>query len=237
MPLPRQAYLFLLGGFELRRGAETLALPLATRRVLAFLAVSGQPVSRSYVAGSLWLESSEARAGGCLRTALWHIQRTGLDVVVSKGGAIGLAPSVAVDVHERQALAERALGDAERFDRNDVRVLCAWGDLLPDWYDEWLLIPRERFRQLRLHGLEELAVVLADEGRFAEAVEAGLAAVAADPLRESAHRALILVHLAEGNRHEAARQLAVARSLFLRHLGVDVSPRLVTLVERVPSRR
>jgi DNA-binding SARP family transcriptional activator len=237
MPYPRQARLLLLGGFELRRGSDALPLPLATRRVLAFLAVSGQPVSRSYVAGSLWLESSEARAAGCLRTALWQLQRAGLDLVVATRGALALAPSVAVDVHERQALAERALDEAESFDRNDVRMLCAWGDLLPDWYDEWLLIPRERFRQRRLHGLEELAVVLADEGRFAEAVEAGLAAVAADPLRESAHRALILAHLAESNRHEAARQLAVARSLFLRHLGIDVSPGLVTLVERLSSRR
>jgi DNA-binding SARP family transcriptional activator len=108
---------------------------------------------------------------------------------------------------------------------------------LPDWYDEWLLIPRERFRQLRVHALEELAIVLADEGRFAEAVEAGLAAVAADPLRETAHRALILAHIAEGNRQEAARQLAVARSLLVRHLGVDVSPGLVRLVQRLTSRR
>src|SRR5262249_3418614 len=89
--------------------------------------------------------------------------------------------------------------------------LCLYGDeldaeLLPDWYDDWVLLERERLRELRLHALEALALRLAALGRFAEAVEAGLAAVRSEPLRESAHRVLIRLHLAEGNRHRALCQ-------------------------------
>ena len=60
--------------------------------------------------------------------------------------------------------------------------------------------------QIRLHALEALCERLTSTGCYALAIESGLAAVAAEPLRESAHRALIKAHLAEGNRSEALRQ-------------------------------
>src|SRR6266571_3495035 len=51
-------------------------------------------------------------------------------------------------------------------------------DLLPYWYEDWVLVERERFRQLRLHALEALCEQLTALGRFDHAVEAGIAAVA-----------------------------------------------------------
>ena len=58
---------------------------------------------------------------------------------------------------------------------------------------------------------------------YAEAVEAALAAVAAEPLRESAHRALIGVYLAEGNTISAHRQYEVCRRLLADELQVAPS--------------
>jgi hypothetical protein len=75
-------------------------------------------------------------------------------------------------------------------------------------YEDWALVEAENWRQLRPHALEAVAGVLADAGRFGEAVGAAQAAVDADPLRESPHAALIAVHLREGNQSEA---LALAR--------------------------
>ena len=89
-------------------------------------------------------------------------------------------------------------------------LLCRAGELLPHWYDDWVVIERERFRQLRLHALDALCESLAAAGRYAAAVEAGRASVAAEPLRESAHRLLIQAHLAEGNR--ARRPASTVRS-------------------------
>src|SRR5215210_3933939 len=54
-------------------------------------------------------------------------------------------------------------------------------ELLPDWYDEWLQFERERYRQVRLHALEALASAFSRAGRHAQAVEAALGAVAAEP--------------------------------------------------------
>jgi hypothetical protein len=70
-------------------------------------------------------------------------------------------------------------------------------ELLPGWYDDWVLLEREPLRQRVLHGLEALSRHLVRAGRFAEAVEAAMVAVAVEPLRESAQRALVTAHLAE----------------------------------------
>jgi hypothetical protein len=56
-----------------------------------------------------------------------------------------------------------------------------------------------------------------------------------DPLRESAQRALINVHLAEGNTGEAVRQLRRCEQLFDRELGLRPSRRLTDLVRDVVS--
>lgn len=50
---------------------------------------------------------------------------------------------------------------------------------------------RSGTRRLRLHVLDRVSTWLAGAGRHGAAIEAGLAAVAADPLRESAHRCVV----------------------------------------------
>jgi DNA-binding SARP family transcriptional activator len=104
-------------------------------------------------------------------------------------------------------------------------------DLLAGWYEDWVLIERERFRQLRLHALEAICERLVALGRFGEAVEAGLAAVAGEPLRESAHRALIQAYLAEGNPWEGVRQFRSYAQLLREELGAETSPMMRDLVQ------
>ena len=102
--------------------------------------------------------------------------------------------------------------------------------MLPDWYDDWVLLERERFRQVRLHALEVLSRRLADQGRIGEAIDAAILAVTIEPLRESAHRAVIVLHLEEGNVGEAMRQFETYRTLLARDLGLEPSPALARLV-------
>jgi DNA-binding SARP family transcriptional activator len=218
----------LLRGFELRRGPEVVRLPLSAQRLLAFLALHDRPLLRPYVAGTLWLESSQEHANANLRTALWRLRRPGCRVVSASPDSLALERGVAVDLRDAELIAHRAIEHAGRPD--DLAELRTTGDLLPDWYDDWLLIERERFRQLRLHALEVLCEDLAAAGSFAAAAEAGLAAVAGEPLRESAHRALIKAYLAEGNVGEAVRQYEVFRRVMLDELGLEPSPLIQELV-------
>jgi DNA-binding SARP family transcriptional activator len=124
-----------------------------------------------------------------------------------------LEPSVEVDVQMFVAQARRLIGPGEDFDHADASPDLLVGDLLPDWDEDWILFERERLRQLRVHALESLCRRLSRGGRHAEAIDAGQAAVAAEPLRESAQRALILAHLSEGNMCEGRRQFELYRSL------------------------
>jgi DNA-binding SARP family transcriptional activator len=104
------------------------------------------------------------------------------------------------------------------------------GDLLPGWSDDWLILEQEAFRQTRLHALEQTCARLRHCGHYAAALRAGSAAVRCEPLRESAHRQLIKVHLAEGNHAEALRQYQSFRRLLAYELGLPPSASIRSLV-------
>jgi DNA-binding SARP family transcriptional activator len=224
--------LSLLRGFELASCGQALPVPPSTQRVLAFLALQARPVTRVFVAGSLWIEASEEHAGAALRTALWRLQPHGSVAVRARGQTLALDERLRVDL---AIVGERAHAvlDGAPVERADVALLCDAGELLPDWYEDWVIVERERFRQLRLHALEQLCRWLTAAGRYAEATATGVAAVASEPLRESAHRVLVAAHLAEGNVCEGLRQYDRCRELLRRDLSVAPSPLMEALVAGV----
>lgn len=222
--------LSLLRDFEVRCDDKPVSLPLSAQRLLAFVALHDQPLLRGYVAGTLWIDASDERAGASLRSSLWRLNRRGHHLVDATSTHLHLAPGIEVDLRRAFGLARRILDGSA--DTNDLEMAEATlaGELLPDWYDDWLMFERERFRQLSLHALEALAEMLVRAGELVGALEAALCAVRTEPLRESAHRALVRVHLAEGNRCEAIRQYEFCRSLLRERLGVEPSPELDELL-------
>ena len=222
--------LSLLRGFELTCDGLRVPVVLGVQRLLAFLALQERAVPRVYIAGVLWPDVTEDRALGNLRSALWRLRRPALSTVESASEHLCLSPLVRVDLHDARDMASRLL---------DARSPCAEealdrrafeGELLPGWYDDWLLLERERHRQLSLHALEALCERLTAAGRFGEAVLAGMAAVNAEPMRESAQRLLIRAHLREGNRGEALRQYRLYVDLLRRELGLEPSEAITELV-------
>jgi DNA-binding SARP family transcriptional activator len=86
------------------------------------------------------------------------------------------------------------------------------------------------FRQARLHALDDMCARYLRRGNARAALEAGLAAIRVDPLRESAHRRVIEVHLAEGNAAEALRQYQLYRRALREELGLAPSGQIRRLV-------
>lgn len=224
-------WLGLLDGFRLRHGGRTVRLQPGAQRLLAFLALHDRPLHRLYVAGRLWTDSEQEHANASLRTTLWRLRRPGCVLVEATASEMALSGDVVVDVREAIAQAHRVLDS--RSEPPDLAGLIGAGDLLPDLYDDWVMLERERFRQLRLHALERLCEDLTAAGSFAAAAEAGFAAIASEPLRESAHRVLISNHIAEGNLGEAFRQYRVFCDLARDHLGVPPSPRMRAMMNSV----
>jgi DNA-binding SARP family transcriptional activator len=222
----------LLNGFEVTRHDRVIALPMSAQRLVAFLALSHRLALRGYVAGTLWPEASEAHAGASLRSSLWRLHQSRLDLVRTTRRQLGLAPGVRVDVRVMADQARRLIDPDAECRPSDFDLELLSGDLLPDWYEEWVAVEREGIRQLRLHGLEAMSRRLTEMGHYGEAIQAALAAVSEEPLRESAHIALIQAHLAEGNAAEAIRHYSSYRRTLFDELGVDPSPAMEGLLDQ-----
>jgi DNA-binding SARP family transcriptional activator len=225
---PKRVRLSLIQGFQLSQGDRSVVLPLGAQRLIAFLALQNRAVLRVVVAGNLWLDKPERVACASLRSALWQLRRSGLDIVAVTPGHLQLSACLFVDVWEIMTHAEQVIQGVGGLGPQPHHLLT--GELLPDWYEDWVSIERELIRQVRLHALEAMGHRLIEQGRVIQAIEAGLAAVAADPLRESAHRLVISAHQAEGNHSEALRQYRTYVHLLDESLGIRPSERMAALI-------
>jgi DNA-binding SARP family transcriptional activator len=233
VPRPGAA-LTLLGGFALRAGQDPVELPAGAQRLVALLALRGR-TGRSRLAGMLWPDTMEHRALASLRTGIWRVNQAAGQLITTTNGTVDLSAGVAVDVRRIvESGRVMLMGTAGDSLDHASAALDSDGDgeLLPDWDDEWLDADRERLRQMRLHLLEASALGLARTGRYGLALEAALAALRMDDARESAHRALIQVHLAEGNVSEARRAYERCRVTLIRDVGVEPSAATSRLLAR-----
>ena len=211
----------LLQGFEATDGGRSIRLPLVSQRLLALLALSDRPQARVHAAGVLWPDADERHASANLRSTLWRLSSVRPPLVVREPSLM-LSPGVSVDVRKAYALASRVLDPSVPLsDLGRDPTSSFMDDLLPDWNEDWVLIERERFRQARLHALEALCDRFSEAGLMMQAIQAGFAAVTADPFRESGHRALIRAHIREGNRSEALRQYLSYRRILNEELGIE----------------
>ena len=249
----------VLGEFALRVRDRPVVVRRAQQRLLAFLAVSRRPVSRWTLGQRLFEAVDDQRSASALRSNLWRLPRpAGLPLVTTTSTHVALSGSVVVDLWHREGVAKQlrrvrpgtgtpSPGQPEPADRDELaseaedhsgaEPHAMWTeDLLPEWTEDWLMVERESYRQMRLHTLESLSERLRQMGQYAPALMAALSAVHADPLRESAHRQVIAVHLDEGNSAEALRQFHVYRRLLARELGLPPSPAIRELVASLLGR-
>ena len=226
----------LLGSFAWWRGDTPIAVGLTGQRLITLVAVRQRPMPRSVVAGTLWPESSEAHAGASLRTELWKLARAGAPVQLAADGRLTLGPDVTSDYRDAIHLARGVL-DGERCPTMAEVADLLLDDLLPDRTEEWLEAERIRFHQLRLHALEALVDRYVHHGRYAAAVEIGLAAVEADPYRESSRRVLISAYLGEGNVRDAVNEYRAFQTLLADELSAEPTTALRSLIDDVAPRR
>jgi DNA-binding SARP family transcriptional activator len=225
----------LLDRFDVTSGGVAVHVPASTHRLVALLALRGSPVERSYVSHCLWMDKTEARAHANLRSVIWRLRQCNPPLVTLSASHLSLRRDVEVDIDTLRGLARALIDESQVVELTAVDVDSLLGELLPGWCDDFVELERERLRQMRLHALEALSQRLLRAGRHALALDAALTAVAADPLRETAHRAVIEVHVAEGNLGEALRQFASLVDLLARELGIAPSRRTADLVVLQPA--
>jgi DNA-binding SARP family transcriptional activator len=220
----------VVSGFQLSVDDQVVRVPIHVERVLAYLAIHDRDQPRHRVASHLWMDLPDVRAAANLRTALWRGRAALGGLIVCTRGRLSLDPLCDVDVRRLDGLARRLLHLEAEVSESDVDLSLMTGDLLPDWDDEWLDTERERIHQLRVHALEAWCGRLLAAGRFAEALDVGLLALAVEPLRETAQRLVIQIHLAEGNVAEACRRFQRFSAQLWDEMGLVPSRELRDLV-------
>lgn len=238
----------LLGGVEVRVGAETAPLRLRPlgQAVLAYLLLAGRRrVSRQRLAGTFWPDSPEADARACLSTVLWRLQQR-ID-----GGRVGAPPALLADRHDvafnwdtdyrldieafeagvQRALAPQAAGDVSGRIHALQHVLSLYrGDLVEDDDRDCFTIERERFRLRYRAGLSRLLEFQQTIGDKRAVLDTCSRVLQVDPASEEAHRYMIDAHLSLNDRASAVRQYWRCRHILADELGVMPMPETTALV-------
>ena len=227
----------LLGAFSVHiAGAVAGPLSAGTQRILAFLAIRDRAVTRLAMAGTMWPDVSEQRSGGNLRSALSRLDSPTREAILLASAGLRLDDKVIVDFRDAKALAQRLVrsgGSPGATDLNSDAVDALSQDLLPDWYDEWIVTEADNWKHLRRDALEVQTEHLSAQGRWAEASGTARAAIEIDPLRESSQASLIRMHLARGNQSEALRTYNDYSKRLSDELGLSPTSHLSGLVEHI----
>jgi DNA-binding SARP family transcriptional activator len=211
----------VLGSFTASVHGDPVPWGVDARRAVAYLAVHRRPQRPADLAADLWPGTPAAETLPLLREALAEPVAAGL--IVAQDDALALDPAVDVDLDEAMTLVRALTAAAGAPDGVPADLPAATAllraDVLPGEPAAWLAVERERFRQIRLNALEELSASLSAAGRHAEAVALAEETVRTAPSRESARRALIEAHLAQGEIAAAVAQYDEYQELLRSSVG------------------
>lgn len=226
--------LTLLGGFQLSVG-DSFSVPLGAQRLLAMLALEEGEVDRARATERLWPDSCRSRAAANLRSALWRGKRAGDTTLIDCAGPrLRLASPIRVDLHELLRRVRQIVGPSPYtvgIPGHQEIINGLSRELLPTWSDHWLLPERDRWDQVRLHALETLAQHFMKSEDYLTALEAAFTAISIEPIRESAHRVVLKIHIAEGNSASALKHYQRYRGLLQRELGISPSRQMDELIQ------
>jgi predicted ATPase/DNA-binding SARP family transcriptional activator len=228
----------LLGHFRLTAGdapITTLDSPRLQALLTYLVLHRTTPARRAHLAFQFWPDTTEAQAQANLRTLLHRLRHAlphadqFLHIDAQTVQWRPDAPST-FDVGD----VERALARAEAAARvGDQATMCAAlreaaelyrGDLLPGWYDDWVLVERERLRQAFLVALERLVLLLEQQQDYGAAIGYAQRLLRHDPLHEAAYQHLMRLHARSGDRASAVRIYHTCATVLERELGIESSP-------------
>lgn len=170
-----------------------------------------------------------------LRASLAAVGAGGERVIVTTPSGYALAADVDVDLHEAgaalrtaAALADQGRHEAAVHTAEPLTLLSA-EQLLPGEDASWLAPHRAEADAVALAALDLVARSASALGDHALAVATGRRAVAANPLDERSHRALIRALQRAGDRAGVVLAYEACRQVLADQLGVDPAPETVEL--------
>lgn len=215
--------LHLLGGWRMTHDGGAVELHRREQRLIALLALRGER-PRSEVSGTLWPDTSDTKAAASLRTAIRHTQLRAPGTLRLHHGVVGLAATMTVDVHGLLGARDAPIGQP-------VLGLLERGELLPGWYEDWVVHERAQLELIRLRLLERMAGHALQIGDAPLTLRAARLAAAIEPLHEPVQSLIIRAHLLDDDYVGAVRQYRSFEQLLDDELHIPPSPRLHALVQ------
>ncbi len=214
-------------------GRFRLATPRKSLQVLAYLLLHrAAAVSREYLAFLLYPDDEEAAARAKLRATLGelpkilpHPAERYVSIDVDKVAWNSDADVwLDIDAFEAASSDRARLGEAIDLYR---------GDLLPEIYDEWLDVIRERYRNAYLRCLTERVSEARRSANLALAIETARKVLAIDPWREDMVRRVIAMRYESGDRAGALDEYAGFVKRLRAELDAEPMAETAAVAERI----
>lgn len=227
--------LYLLGAFHVERDAQTIHL--STRKVeslCAYLALHPEQHSREKLAALLWGDSTDEQARHSLRTALAALRKSlGDEIVLADRETVQLNPDFPIWVDAREIFNFRFSIDNSEIENLQSKIENYCGDLLPDFYDDWILLEREHLRKIYLNALLQLAQHHRTKSEYARAIEFAQKVLVTDSANEKAYQHLMFCLAATGDRIGALKHFDACAKRLRDELGVEPSQETVALRDQI----
>lgn len=234
----------LLGQFDVRRDGAPVAVPArAAQSLLAYLLLTaGTMHRREKLAGLLWADTTEENARKNLRHELWRL-RQALETKTPRKNVVSylLVDEIAIGFNAASdywldvAAMQKALAKSVTADELIETVSLYQGELLPGFYDDWVVLERERVRGVYEQKMARLLDLLVEAKRWEEVLEWGERWIALGQTPEPAYRALMLTYSAKGDRAKVALTFQRCVTALRDDLGVEPSPATQALFEQLSS--
>jgi len=225
----------LFGHFELALDGERVALatPRKSLQLLAYLLLHrGSAVSREYLAFLLYPDDDEGSARAKLRATLSELAKAmpqpvqGYVTIDTDKVAWNPNASVWIDVEAF----EKVAGDRSRLAE---AIDLYRGDLLPEVYDEWLDVIRERLRDAYLRCLTDRVSEARRNANLPLAIDTARRILAVDPWREDVVRRLVTMRYESGDRSGALSEYAAFAKRLREELDAEPMAETAAVAERI----
>ena len=230
----------LLGKFEVTYDGMAIAiLSRPSQSLFAYLILTaGTSHRREKLAGMLWPDSLEETVRDNLRHALWRLRKA---FPASLASNYLLADDLSINFN---ASAEYWLDAAALNHLRDsasaqelMAVLSSYqGELLPGFYDEWVVLQREHLSSVFEHHMARLMFLLQEQKRWLDLLDWAERWIKLGQKPEPAYQALMSAHAAKGDMSKVATTYErCVKSL--REFGIEPSEQTRTLFARLKTGR
>jgi non-specific serine/threonine protein kinase len=198
----------LLGRFEVSCDGKSIAITSRpSQSLFAYLILAaGISHRREKLAGILWPDSLEETARDNLRHALWRMRKvlpskTKTEYILADDMSIAFNASAEywLDAEKLEKLSETASSDESMIVLSEYQ-----GELLPGFYDEWVVSEREHLSSVFEHHMARLMALLEKENRWLDILEWAERWIKLGQKPEPAYRALMTAHAAKGDMSKVA---------------------------------